>query len=364
MQRITLQKTLEVLLLLVLLFAGLYYAKPFLVPVCIAGLLSMLFLPVCRRIETIGLKRGLAVLLCILLFLLIISGMVWVIIWQVSSLADEIGNIKQEMNSLMQQVKGFLARTFGISLKEQQEAIEQQTEGANGFIVRLTALIPGILVHFVLTLVYIFLFMYYRTHIKKFIAQVIPKKEDANTEDALDDIEKVSQHYLGGIGLMIVCLWVMYSIGFSILGLKHAFLFAILCGLFEIVPFVGNLVGNGLAILMAITQGGGMPLVIGIIITYAIVQFLQSYILEPLVVGNEVNLNPLFTIMALVVGELLWGIAGLVLAIPLMGIVKIICDHIPSLKPYGFLIGREKRSGPGLLDRIKKMFAGKGKVGK
>jgi len=360
MQRITLQKNLEVLLLLVLLFVGLYYAKPFLVPVCVAGLFSMLFLPICRKLETIGFKRGLAVLACILLFLLIIAGIIWVITWQMTSLTDGLGNMEEQLKDLIQQGREFLARTFGISLEEQQKAMEQQTENANGVLVGLISIIPGILVHFVLILVYIFLFMFYRSHIKKFIAQVIPKKEGANAADAIDDIEKVSQQYLGGVGLMIVCLWVMYGIGFSIVGLKHAFFFAILCGLFEIVPFVGNLAGNGLAILMAITQGGGMPLVIGIIITYAIIQFLQSYILEPLVVGNEVNLNPLFTIMALVVGELLWGIAGLVLAIPLMGIVKIICDHIPSLKPYGFLIGREKNSGPSLVDRIKLMFSRNG----
>jgi predicted PurR-regulated permease PerM len=138
-------------------------------------------------------------------------------------------------------------------------------------------------------------------------------------------------------------------------GLKHAILFAILCGLFEIVPFVGNFTGNLLAVLMAVTQGGGSEMVIGIIITYAIIQFLQTYLLEPLVVGGEVNLNPLFTIIALVVGQLVWGIAGLVLALPLLGMVKIICDHIPSLQPYGYLMGREKNKST-LADFVKTKF--------
>ena len=155
---------------------------------------------------------------------------------------------------------------------------------------------------------------------------------------------------------MIVCLWVMYSIGFTIIGLKNAFFFAIMCGLLEIVPFIGNFTGNLLAALMALTQGGGMPMVIGIIITYSIVQFLQTYILEPLVVGNGVNLNPLFTIMGLVLGELIWGITGLVLAIPLLAITKIVCDHIPALEPYGALIGREKTSGPNIIEKIKGIF--------
>jgi predicted PurR-regulated permease PerM len=94
---------------------------------------------------------------------------------------------------------------------------------------------------------------------------------------------------------------------------------------------------------MVIIQGGGAGMIVAVIITYAIVQFLQTYFLEPLVVGAEVNINPLFTIIILVLGELIWGIPGMILAIPLLGIVKIVCDHIEPLKPYGYLIGRDRR---------------------
>ena len=144
--------------------------------------------------------------------------------------------------------------------------------------------------------------------------------------------------------MMIVCLWVMYSIGFSIVGVKNPFFFAILCGLLEIVPFVGNLTGTAITVLMALAQGQGANVVIGIVVTYAIVQFVQTYILEPLVVGAEVNINPLFTVVGLVAGEMLWGIAGMVLAIPLMGIFKIVCDHVEALHPYGYLIGQDRKN--------------------
>ena len=141
----------------------------------------------------------------------------------------------------------------------------------------------------------------------------------------------------------MLCLWVMYSIGFSIVGVKYAVFFAILCGLLEIVPFIGNLTGNLLAIIMVIIQGGGAGMVLAVLVTYAIVQFLQTYLLEPLVVGAEVNINPLSTIIILVLGELIWGIPGLILAIPLLGIIKIICDHIEPLKPFSFLIGHDRK---------------------
>jgi predicted PurR-regulated permease PerM len=86
-----------------------------------------------------------------------------------------------------------------------------------------------------------------------------------------------------------------------------------------------------------------MNLVVGILVTYAVVQFIQTYLIEPLVVGSEVSINPLFTILALVAGEVLWGIPGMILAIPLMGMAKIVCDHVEPLKPYGYLIGQDKK---------------------
>jgi len=116
-------------------------------------------------------------------------------------------------------------------------------------------------------------------------------------------------------------------------------LFAIICGILEIVPFVGNLVGNLIAVFAALVQGGDVRMVVAIIAVYLTVQFLQTYVLEPLVVGQRVNINPLFTIMGLVAGEFLWGVAGMALAIPVIGIVKIICDNVPELQAYGMLIG-------------------------
>jgi predicted PurR-regulated permease PerM len=231
--------------------------------------------------------------------------------------------------------------------------IEEQAKQSNGAIAGIGSSIFGFVVDFILMLVYMFLFLQSRSHIRKFILRVIPQQNTATAEDAMANIQKVTQQYLTGLSLMIVCLWILYSIGFSIVGLKNAFFFAILCGLLETVPFVGNLTGNSLAVLMAVTQGGGMNMIIGILITYALIQFFQTYILEPLVVGAEVNINPLFTIIALVIGELIWGIPGMVLAIPLLAIVKIICDHIDSLKPYGYLIGSEKKKKGGFLARFK-----------
>ena len=81
-----------------------------------------------------------------------------------------------------------------------------------------------------------------------------------------------------------------------------------LCGLLEIIPFIGNLAGTALTLVMALSQGGSSNMIIGILITYGCVQFIQTYILEPLVVGAQVKINPLFTIIAIVIGASWFGV--------------------------------------------------------
>ncbi len=349
LQTSSLQRPVLFMLLISLVITGLYFAKPFLVPVCFGGLLAMLFLPLSRLLENKMIPRGLSILICILLFLCIISAIVWLISWQVTDLTSEITGIEIKVKQMIAEVKQYISSHFGIPTKQQEKFLQEQTQNNTGILSNIGSVLMIFIVDFILVLVYIFLFMYYRTRIKKFILQLVPEEQLENTRIIIHDIQKVSQQYLTGLGLMIVCLWVMYSIGFSIVGVKFAILFAIVCGLLEIVPFIGNLTGNLLAILMVIIQGGAIGMVIGVIITYAIVQFLQTYILEPLVLGAEVNINSLFTIIILVLGELVWGIPGMVLAIPLLGIVKIICDHIEPLKPYGYLIGSNRKKKTALI---------------
>lgn len=348
-QTTSLQRAVYFLLLAFLTIAALYYAKPFLVPVCFAGLLSMLFLPLSRWFQSKNIPNALSIIFCILIFLALLSGIIWLISWQITDLSAEAGDIQSKLKRMIKQVEKSIQNTVGISPKQQEELVSEQAKNGSAMIANAGSLISGFIVDFILMLVYIFLFMFFRERIKNFILHLVSSTQKKNAETIMTDIQKVSQQYITGLGLMIACLWVMYGIGFSIVGVKYAILFAVICGLLEIVPFIGNLTGNLLAILMVIVQGGSTAMIFGVIITYVIVQFLQTYILEPMVVGAEVNINPLFTIIILVLGELVWGIPGMVLAIPLLGIIKIICDHVPSLKPYGYLIGSDKKKKRSLL---------------
>ncbi len=356
-----LNRTVKILLLVFLISLILFKGKPFLVPLVFAALFSMLLLPVSLKLEGWGLGRGLSIVLSVLLIVAFFAGVISLLAWQVSDMAQKAPEIEKNISQKTQQLKEYVSNSFGISQQKQQEMIQKQQQTSSS---KTTAMISGalasagsILTDFLLMLVYIFLFMYFRMHLKKFVLKLVPKTEQAHTTKVLENSRKVAQKYITGLMLMIVGLWIMYSIGFAIAGVKNFFFFAVLCGLLEIVPFVGNLLGNALTIIVTLAQGGGMNVVIGILITYALVQFIQSYILEPLVVGSEVSINPVFTIIAIIAGEFIWGIPGMILAIPVLGIFKIVFDNVESLKPYGFLIGEEEqKSKSGFLDTIKGWF--------
>lgn len=346
MDNTLLSRTLRLLLFFILATVILYYGRPFLVPLALGGLLALLLLPLARRFEKRGLGRVLATALSLLALLLVLAGVAALLAWQMQRFSEDLGQLQEKTAELKARAEQFASETLGISPEKQAEMMQNQQSASVGESAKRVALVlavvSGILVDALLVLVYVFLFLCFREHFKQFILRIVPKGEQAEAKKVMREAGRVAQKYVSGMGAMIGLLWVLYGIGFSIVGVKNAFFFAILCGLLEIVPFVGNLTGTGLTVLASLAQGD-THLIVGILITYGLVQFIQSYVLEPLVVGAEVNINPTFTILGLVAAETVWGIGGMVLAVPLLGMLKIVCDHVEPLKPYGFLIGAEQK---------------------
>ncbi len=349
MPRSKLYRSVHILLFLFLLFAGLHFAKGFLLPITFGGLFATLLLPLTLKLERRGVNKGLSIFLCIVLLVIILGGIFWLIGWQLSGLTEEITTAKQQFNEIVTNIKQFIKDTLGISVREQEKIVEEQKtetgKAASKIVGGIFMGLTSFMANSVLILVYTFMFLYLRAHLKKFVLLLVPQERKKGALQVMKDSQEIGQRYIGGLARMIACICILYSIGFSILGIKHAILFALIGGTLEIIPYVGNLTAAVLTLMMAMIQGGSTEMIIGVICVYIIVQFVQGYILEPLIVGSEVNINPLFTIVALILGEAVWGIPGMILAIPTLGIVKILCDNIEPLKPYGFLLGAENTNG-------------------
>lgn len=343
------------LFLFFLIIAGLYYGQVFLMPFVIGGILATLFLPICNWLQKMKIPKGISVFLCLLLLVLFVSGLIAILSWKIVEVANDISLLKEKTVDTVSNIQKYIFSHFNISIKEQFKILNEEKPSYSSIMQMILSSLLSIITNLILVTAYFLFLLYYRSHIKQFILKLTAISEQQAMELILHKIANVSQQYLVGLSKMIFCLWIMYYLGFSFIGLENAFFFAILCGFLEIIPFVGNLTGTALTVLIAAIHGGNFALLGGIIITYGIVQFIQGWLLEPLMLGPQVKINPLFTIIALVLGELLWGIPGIIMAIPLTAMLKIICDHIETLKPYGFLIGEIEVKKSGNSSFIKKI---------
>jgi predicted PurR-regulated permease PerM len=327
-----------------------YFAKPVLMPLAIAAVLAIVFIPFCRRLEKAGINPTLSAIICGLIFALLFGGLVFFFVFYFKQIVTDLSGIKQHIVDYNQYVKKYLHDNFGVNPQGSRSSIpvpfQPDGEGLGKMAAFLMGLALSLVINLVLINVYLIMLLCIRGQIKLFILRVVLPDARDQAKAVISRCAGVVRNYLVGLAIIIVFLWIMYSIGFSIVGIHYALFFAVLCGLLEIVPFVGNITGSTLTSIMALSQGGGMGMVAGVLITYALIQFIQFYIITPLVMRDQVNIHPIFTILILITGDLIWGIPGMILAIPLLGIVKVVCDNVESLAPLGHLLGHHKKRRP------------------
>ncbi len=343
------------LLLLFLVFAGLYYAQAFLMPLFIGGILATLFLPFCNWMERKKTPKGLAVFICLLTLTVVIASIVALLGWKIYDLVNDFALMKKVSIEIFNAVQLYIYDHLDLSFKEQFQILKKEQPSYASIMQVLLGSMATLFTNLILVLVYFLFLLYYRVHIKIFFLKHTAVAQQTDMEHLIDSAANISQQYLLGISKMIVLLWIMYGIGFSTLGVENALFFAVLCGLLEIIPYVGNIIGTVLTLVVAALHGADLSMLGGIVLVYGVVQMIQGWVLEPLILGPQVKINPLFTIFAIVLGELLWGISGMILAIPMIAMFKIVCDHIEPLKPYGFLIGEidANRKELGFIKKIK-----------
>ncbi|MCP9768675.1 AI-2E family transporter [Lacihabitans sp. LS3-19] len=346
---INISSLIKKLTVLFLVIATLILGKAFLMPIVIGGILATLFLPFSNWLERNKISRALAATFSLLALLIAFGILISLLTWKISSLLDDFDMLKQKAIESLSEAQTFIFDHWSISFKKQSEIFQNEQPSLTDLMQMTVGSLKSLFTNLVLVLAYFFFLLYSRSHIKLFFLKLTKDNQKIELEKILKRTTEVSQQYLLGLSKMIFLLWIMYSIGFSILGVQNPIFFAILCGLLEIIPFIGNITGTTLTVLVSAIHGGSFTMLLGIVITYGIVQFIQGWILEPLILGAQVKINPLFTIIALVVGDLIWGISGILLAIPITAMIKIVCDHVEPLKPYGFLIGdlssKKKREG-------------------
>jgi predicted PurR-regulated permease PerM len=334
-------------LAIVLTTAILYFGKPVFMPLAIAGVLALVFMPFARWMERHGTGMVTSSIICGTVFMLLITGVIIFVSYNFKQMTTDLSGVMDTISTYNHHMRQYLHDHFGVKGLAKESALPIPLPPDAGGFSKLATSVMGValsvVINLVLIIIYMIMLLCIRGQIKLFILKLVRPEYRDETRDVISRSALVVQRYLQGLFFVIVCLWVMYSIGFSLLGIHYALFFAFLCGLLEVVPFVGNITGSTLTSIMALSQGGGMGMVLGVLGTYALIQFIQFYIITPLVMREQVDILPIFTIVILIAGELVWGIPGMILAIPALGIAKIVCDHVEALHPVGYLIGNHRK---------------------
>jgi len=192
-----------------------------------------------------------------------------------------------------------------------------------------------------MTLIYAFFLLFYRKNIKTFILYQFAKKTRPEINQTLTEIKETIQSYIGGIGIVVIVLSVLNSIGLSIIGIKYAIFWGILGGLLAIIPYIGTLIGGLLPFLFALSTAEAYWQPIAVLVFYGFVQMLEGNLITPKIVGDKVDVNPLFAILAIVFFGTFWGVAGIVLALPIISILKIVLSNFEETESYAVLMSTE-----------------------
>jgi predicted PurR-regulated permease PerM len=355
------QRINQYLLFTALLVLILYYGKTFLIPITFAALLAMLMAPVCRRLDNLGLYRGLSTAICILILLTVLVGIGFVIGSQFSAFADDITLIEKKGRELLNQLQNDIQEKLGVSEKRQEAMVKAQTKDAGkvaaGLAAKVLAGLTSTIGTLVITLVFTFLFIFGKEKYQSFFMRLYKDQDTTKVKKITDRISEVSQQYLTGRVKSILIIAVLYAIGLSIVGLKNAILLAGIAALLTVIPYVGTVLGGLFPVMMALLTEDTYHTALYAALVMFLIQTMDNYFIEPNVVGGEVNLSALVSIISILAGGMIWGVAGMILFLPLAGITKIVCDNIEPLKPIGYLLGdEEKKKSFNLGDRLKQKF--------
>ncbi len=338
------------------LFYGLVLAKPFLAPFFTAMVLALLMIPIARKLERWGAPRVLASLSSTLILLLVAAGFLTMVFFQLKNFSDNWEEIQYTLETRVEEMGDYLEEKTPIPREvlpgnsingDKNRSAEENQEQAFRFLWA----VLGYMTQALIVMVYLFLFIHFRKRCRVFILRFFPKKERERASCMISKAAAVSRSYLAGKLLLMVFLTLLYFTGLYISGLENALFISMVAALLSIIPVVGNLFGYFIALAVALLSDGSIGTLIGITLTFGLAQFIDTYILQPIVLGNKVNVHPVFIILTAVLGYLVWGIIGLVLAIPLFGMIAVICRYIPALNPFGYLFSRNDIAENDIVDQ-------------
>lgn len=318
--------------------------KDVLIPVLLAFLFAVLLLPITSFLNSkLRFPNALAVTLTVFLFVFFTAGVLAFISYQISDIANDFEEIRKNINLFVTDIQRFIRTNFQVSIWEQKKYIEDVTEnsvkkGKESIGTTLLSVTDTIL-NIALIPIYTFLILLYRKHFVLFLTKLFRVEFHKKLQGILTQIKGAIQNYISGLIIEMILVSILTSVGLYFIGVQYYILLGIITGILNLIPYIGILIAGVFTFLSSLTGTPDLSIILGVMGVNIVVQLIDNNILVPLIINTKVQINAFVSIIGIIIGGAIAGIAGMFLAIPILAILKIVFDQIESLEPWGYLMG-------------------------
>lgn len=317
-----------------------------LTPLLLSFLFAVLLLPIDHFINSkLRFPHTLSVAITVLIFICFILSILAVLSYQISDIANDFDKINKNANIYITDIQKYIRTNFNVSLWEQRkymnDVAEDSVKKGKETLGTTLSSVSDTLIDLTLIPIYTFLILLYRTHFITFLVKLFRKEYHSKLREILGQIKVSVQSYISGLLLEMIFVAILTGAGLYFIGIKYFILLGILTGILNLIPYIGIIVAGALTVLASLTGTPDMSIIIGIVVVNAVVQLIDNNILVPLIISSKVQINALVSIVGIIIGGALAGIAGMFLAIPILAILKIIFDRTENLEAWGYLMGND-----------------------
>jgi sporulation integral membrane protein YtvI len=330
----TLRKIVLFILIFFLIYL-LYYVRGILLPFILAIIIAYILNPFVEKLEQYKIKRifGIIIVYIAVFGFLLVAGYYGLplIIKQITSLGETIptytSQIQQILNSFYRNYKNF---SIPVSLRESIDrnllAIQKTIISHLSSVVSILFNIFSRIISIIVAPILAFYLLKDKEEICQIIVKIIPLSNRSELLQLWEEIDTVLTKFIRGHLTVALIVGASTALGLSIVGMDYPLLLGIITGITNIIPYFGPIIGGIPAVLLALLKS--QVLAIYVIIVIVIVQQLESNFISPKVLGSSVGLHPLLVIFVLLAGGEIWGLVGMLVAVPLTAVLKILIVYI------------------------------------
>jgi predicted PurR-regulated permease PerM len=320
-------------------------AQNILIPFAFACLVAVLLLPVVNFLVSHKIPRVIAILISIIIAIGFIVGVIYFLSSQIANFMQDIPSIKQHINEHFISLQNWVREKLHISFEQQNEYLNQQADNlkqtGTGYIGHTFFSITEAVMLLILMPIYTFLLLFYKDHIRKFLFAVFNQEHATCIKNVITKTKLMIRSYMVGLLIEMGIVATADSTGLVLLGVKYAIFFGVLAAVLNLIPYIGMFTATFFTVLVSLTTTDNTSNIVWIVVIFYSVHIVDVNFLMPKIVASRLRINALISILGVVIGGTLTGISGLFLSIPAIAFIKIVCDEVEELKPWGLLMGDE-----------------------